>query len=105
MSFSLPSSDDEARAPDLPGLVTPSLTRSARAMVQRLKGEAESILEFRHGLASQRYSFLPPDSATEDSDSEAEDERFRRYRKLPREIYRDLTRPSQFQRIEAAPAP
>ena len=71
-------------------------------MVQRLKGEAESILESRHGLASQRYSFLPPDSATEDSDSEAEDERFRRYRELPREIYRDLTRPSQFQRLEAA---
>ena len=43
-------------------------------MVQRLKGEAESILESRHGLASQRYSFLPPDSATEDSDSEAEAE-------------------------------
>ena len=70
-------------------------------MVQRLKGEAESILESRHGLASQRYSFLPPDSATEDSDSEVEDERFRRYRELPREIYRDLTRPSQFQRLEA----
>ena len=103
--FTLPAPDS---APRNPGPAsshahhTPSLTRSARAMVQRLKGEAESILESRHGLATQRYSFLPPESATEDSDSEAEDERFRRYRELPREIYRDLTRPAQFQRLEAA---
>ena len=81
---------------------TPSLTRHAKAMVQRLKGEAENILESRHG-GTQRYSFLPPESCTEDSDSDEDndDEKFRRYRELPREIYRDLTRPSQFQRLES----
>ena len=47
-------------------------------MVQKIKGEAESILDSRHG-GSQRYSFLPPESCTEESDSEEdEDVKFHR---------------------------
>ena len=68
-----PASDTaETAAPTSPEPVTatPSLARQqpwARAVVRRLRGEAESLLESRHGLATQqRYSFLPPESCTED---------------------------------------
>ena len=68
-----PASDyAETAAPTSPEPVTatPSLARQqpwARAVVRRLRGEAESLLESRHGLATQqRYSFLPPESCTED---------------------------------------
>ena len=67
-----PTSDYAEAAPTSPEPVaaTPSLARQqpwARAVVRRLRGEAESLLESRHGLATQqRYSFLPPESCTED---------------------------------------
>ena len=67
-----PASDYAEAAPSSPEPVaaTPSLARQqpwARAVVRRLRGEAESLLESRHGLATQqRYSFLPPESCTED---------------------------------------
>ena len=67
-----PASDTAETAPTSPEHVTatPSLARQqpwARAVVRRLRGEAESLLESRHGLATQqRYSFLPPESCTED---------------------------------------
>ena len=104
MSFVCPSSDTRTQLPS-PGHMTvqntPSLTRHAKAMVQRIKGEAESILDSRHG-GSQRYSFLPPESCTEDSVSDQEEDvKFRRYKELPREIMRDLTRSSQFQRLDS----
>ena len=105
VSFVSPSSDirPQLTSPGhMTGQNTPSLTRHAKAMVQRIKGEAESILDSRHG-GSQRYSFLPPESCTEDSDSDQEEDvKFRRYKELPREIIRDLTRSSQFQRLESA---
>ena len=83
---------------------TDSLARQARAVAGRVKEEAENILDSRH--AGTRYSFLPPDSCSEDCDSDHEDEKDdwttnKIYKQLPSEIYRDLRRPSQFQRLES----
>ena len=83
-------------APAAPG--TPSITRQARAVVQKLRDEAGSILESRHS-GRQRYSFLPPDSCAEDSEEE-EEVKYQRYKELPRDLIRDFTRSSQFQRLD-----
>ena len=69
-------------APAAPG--TPSITRQARAVVQKLRDEAGSILECRHS-GRQRYSFLPPDSCAEDSEEE-EEVKYQRYKELKRAI-------------------
>ena len=85
---------------------TPSLARHARTVADKLKEGAENILESRH--AAVRYSFIPPDSCSEDGDSDDEPEeddwaRNKILKQLPKEIFRDIKRPSDFQRLEMKP--
>ena len=78
---------------------TPSLARHAWAVAGRLKEGAENILDSRH--AETRYSFIPPDSCSEDCESDGEEDwaNSKILKQLPREIYRDIKRPSDFQRL------
>eukprot|EP00090_Calanus_glacialis_P001090 TRINITY_DN10771_c0_g1_i2.p1 TRINITY_DN10771_c0_g1~~TRINITY_DN10771_c0_g1_i2.p1 ORF type:complete len:674 (-),score=159.36 TRINITY_DN10771_c0_g1_i2:91-2112(-) len=78
---------------------TPSLARHAWAVAGRIKEGAENILDSRH--AGTRYSFIPPDSCSEDCESDREDDwaNSKILKQLPREMYRDIKRPSDFQRL------
>ena len=78
---------------------TPSLARHAWAVAGRIKEGAENILDSRH--AGTRYSFIPPDSCSEDCESDGEEDwaKSKTLKQLPREMYRDIKRPSDFQRL------
>ena len=83
---------------------TPSLSRHSQSVVERIKQEAGNILDSRYG--GTKYSFIPPDTCSEDYDSDEyhdieETAPSGILKQLPKEIFRDLKRPSDFQRLDA----
>jgi len=85
---------------------TPSLSRPLRAVAgvaSRLREEAGQLARNQ----GTRYSFLAPDSCAEEEEEEGEGSEQKTkldegaLAQLPRELFRDLRRPSQFQRLES----
>ena len=82
-------------------LISPSLSRHSQSVVERIKKEAGNMLDSTY--RGTKFYFTTPDTCSQDFDSDDTKDNITAtiLKQIPKEIIRDLKRPSDFQRLSS----